>query len=191
MTTPSTTHDIPGSAEKVFSGKIFDVWHWEQELFDGSKTTFERLSRSDYAYVIGVLPDRKILLIQDEQPDRGPVLTPAGGKVESGESAADAATREFMEETGYSISHLTPWHTYRPSNKIQMQIHAFIGRDIRATGKATPEAGERITLKTFTFEEFLALGHSDELRDWMLRIKLLQAQLNPILRDKLTQLLYG
>lgn len=190
MTTTPTTYDIPPSAVRVFTGKIFSVWQWEQELFDGTTTTFERLTRNDYAYVIGVLPDKNILLIKDEQPDREPVLTPAGGKVEPGESPAEAATREFKEETGYTIGQLVPWHSYRPSNKIQMQVHAFIGRNISLDAAPTPEGGERITIKTYTFDEFLALGQNDLLRDWLLRIKLLEAQLNPLVRQELMKLLY-
>jgi len=188
---PLNPQNLPQNAEKVFSGEIFDVYQWQQELYDGSFATFEKLARADYAYAIGVLPNKKILLVEDEQPDRGPVLAPAGGKVEDGEDAATGAIREFKEETGYTIGTLTPWHTYKPNNKLFLEIHAFIGRDL--TDKAEPalEAGERITLQEYSFDEFLALGTNDLLRDWMLRIKLLEAQLEQTKREELHSLLYG
>lgn len=187
----SKPHGLPTHATKVFSGIIFDVWQWEQELYDGSKATFESIARPDYVYAVGVLPDRKILLIEDEQPHRAMVLTPAGGKIDQGEDAATAVRREFREEAGYEIGKLIAWHTYQPHSKMDMTIHAFIARDLGEKKLATPEAGERITLTTFTFEEFLALGQSNKLRDWMLRIKLLEAQLDPAKRAELEELCYG
>src|SRR5215467_9321922 len=32
---------IPEHAERVFQGKIFDVYQWPQKLYDGSTATFE------------------------------------------------------------------------------------------------------------------------------------------------------
>src|SRR5258708_7335821 len=89
------------NSKKVFQGEIFSVWQWEQEMFDGSKKTFERITRNDAASMIGVLPDKKIVLVWDQQPDRSGVLTPAGGGIEEGESPEEGAKREFREETGY------------------------------------------------------------------------------------------
>lgn len=169
---------------------MFSVWQWEQELYDGSHATFERIARSDYAYAIGVLPDQRIMLVEDEQPDRGAVLTPAGGGVEEGESPAAAAAREFIEETGYRIGRLKPWYSYRPVNRLEMQAHAFIGQDITHIGEPTPDAGEKLTVRTFSFEEFLELGHHEKLRDWLLRIRLLEAKLDRSKRDALRALLY-
>ncbi|KKP89624.1 MAG: NUDIX hydrolase [Candidatus Moranbacteria bacterium GW2011_GWC2_37_73] len=34
---PKSTQLIPEHAKKVFSGTFFDVYQWEQEMFDGSK----------------------------------------------------------------------------------------------------------------------------------------------------------
>lgn len=184
-------YPLPPHARRVFKGKLYEVWQWEQKLYDGSTTTFEGLRRFDYAYMIGVLPDRKIMLVHDEQPDRGPVLTPAGGKVEPGEEPMTAAQREFLEETGYEAEEVVPWHTYRPSGKIAYVAHAFIGRSIHRVHEPALEAGERIEPILFTFEEFLKLGQNPDLRDWVLRIRLLEAQLDPAARAALEHLLYG
>lgn len=181
---------IPEHAKAVFKGQIFTVWQWEQELYDGSFATYERLTRADYVYAVGVLPNQNILLIEDTQPNRDPILTPAGGKVDPGETPEQAVQREFLEETGHTIGELIPWHSYTPTSKIQMQIHGFIARDITKTHKPTPEAGEKIEIITYTFEEFLQLGENPMLRDWLLRIKLLEAQLKPDKKEELRKLLY-
>ena len=45
---------MPEHAKKVFSGVMFDVYQWEQEMYDGSTATFEKLTRPDTAQVIPV-----------------------------------------------------------------------------------------------------------------------------------------
>jgi ADP-ribose pyrophosphatase YjhB (NUDIX family) len=131
------------------------------------------------------------MLAEDDQPDRDSVLTPAGGRVEEGESAKDGAGRELLEETGYEAQKSVLWHTYRPNNKIEMTVHAFIGRNIKKVKEPHLDPGERIKPVFFTFDEFLELGQNPDLRDWFLRIKLLEAQIDPIKKDELKQLLYG
>ena len=64
------TVEIPAHAKKVFSGIRFEIFQWEQELYDGSTTTFERARFHDGAFVIPILPDGNILLTKQEQPAR-------------------------------------------------------------------------------------------------------------------------
>lgn len=182
---------IPTHAKKVFEGTIFSVWQWEQKLYDGSTAIFEGITRADQAYVIGVLDDQKILLVQDEQPDRGPVITPAGGRVEPREKPKEAARREMREETGYDISELTVWMSYSPATKAEWMIHAFIGRGLKRVAEPMMEPGERITPLLYTFEEFLELGHNENLRDPWLRIQLLEAKFDAQKRAALKKVLYG
>lgn len=182
---------MPPEAKRVFKGKIFEVWQWQQKCYDGTFSTFERLRRRDYAYVIGVLPDKRIMLVKDEQPDRHEVLTPAGGGVEDGEDPKDAAAREFLEETGYQPAELVFWHSYSPNSKVEMKTFAFIGRGIEKVREPELEGGERVTPVFYTFEEFVKLGQNPELRDWLLRIKLLEAQIDPEAKANLKEMIYG
>lgn len=181
---------MPPDAKKVFQGKIFAVWQWEQELYDGSFTTFERLSRPGYTFGVGVLEDGKILLLYDEQPDREPVLTPAGGKVDDGESSKEALRREFLEEIGYAIGEVRPWFAYRPSTKIDFVTYGYIARQLKRKETAHPEPGERIREVTFSFEDFLKLGQNPMLRDWGVKVQLLEAQIDPSKKEELRKLLY-
>ena len=182
---------IPAEAVRVWQGSTFSGWQWEQELYDGSKATFEALKRPDTAHTVGILPNEKILLIEDTQPARETVITPAGGVVEVRESPADAAQREFLEETGYRIGTLVPWHTWRPSSKFDWTVWAYIGRDLTLAGPPALEAGEKVRLLTYSFEEFLALGTEPNLRDLVIRIILLEAQLDETKKEQLKKLLYG
>ncbi len=79
---PKSKQPIPGNARLVFKGVIFDVYQWEQELFDGTKTTFEKLKRPDTVVVFPVLPNGKILLTKQEQPGKEPFIGATGGRAE-------------------------------------------------------------------------------------------------------------
>lgn len=177
--------------KKVFQGDIFSVWQWDQTLYDGSTKVFEKVQRMDAAFIIGVLPDKRILLIWDEQPDRDGALGPAGGKVEEGEEPLDAAAREFLEETGYKATTIEPWISFAPYGKMIFTIHCFIGKGAEKVSEPNLEAGERITPRFFTFDEFIALGQEETLRSLHLRVILLEAQLDSKKKDILYQQLYG
>ena len=182
---------IPSTAKKVFHGKIFSVWQWEQGLYDGTTATYEALKRPDTAHIVGVLPDKKILITEDTQPNRGPVLTPPGGQVDPGETPQAAATRELLEETGYEAEEVIPWHQYQAHAKIEWFVHAFIGRGLKKVAEPQLEAGEKVKVKTLTFDEFLQLGRTPHFRDRIIRTILLEALLDKDKQSKLKKLLYA
>ena len=66
---PKSNQPIPPDAKKVFSGVLFDVYQWEQKMFDGSVATFEKLKRPDTVVVFPVLPNGRIILTEQEQPN--------------------------------------------------------------------------------------------------------------------------
>ncbi len=74
------TKPIPLNATIVFKGKIFEVWQWEQALFDGTTATFERLKRPNTAQVIAVVGE-KILVVDQQQPDTKEFISLPGADV--------------------------------------------------------------------------------------------------------------
>ena len=68
---PQSKQPIPPHAKRVFKGVIFEVYQWEQEMFDGSVETYEALKRADTAQVIATRRN-KILIPLEEQPRREP-----------------------------------------------------------------------------------------------------------------------
>jgi hydrolase, NUDIX family len=62
------TMKIPKNATKVFSGKTFDVYQWEQEMFDGSKKIFEKLKRNDSLDIIAINKNNEIYILEEEHP---------------------------------------------------------------------------------------------------------------------------
>ena|SRR3989338_177742 len=153
---------IPLNAKRVFKGIIFDVYQWQQEMFDGRHRTFELIKRSDSVQVIAVQGD-KIILCDDEQPGRPRKTTFLGGRVNEHEVAVEGGKRELLEEAGMESDDWELFATYNPFTKIEWSVHYFIARGCREVASlALDPGGERITLKPVTFEEFMKIVASEE-----------------------------
>ncbi len=135
---PQSKQPIPEHAQKVFEGIMFDVYQWEQKMFDGSAATFEKLVRPDTVVVFPVLPNGNILLTEQEQPEKEPFIGAAGGRVDKGEDILDAARRELLEETGYTAEKFWSIETFRglfthfpTTHKSPYTVDLFAIHDVR------------------------------------------------------------
>lgn len=165
--------DLPPQAIKVFEGVIFDVYQWQQTLYDGSKATFEMLKRADTVGVIAVKDDQ-ILLTYDRQPHRPEVVTLPGGRVDPGESILEAAQRELLEETGYQAARWDHYKTFEPSHKIAWQIPFFIARDLKLVAKPNPGNGELIRIFWARFDAFITATKDPRFQNTNLALDLYQ-----------------
>jgi ADP-ribose pyrophosphatase len=169
----------PENAKRVFQGEIFDVWQWEQKLFDGSTATFECIERPDTVSVIAAVGE-KIIVQEQEQPDRSAFFSVPGGRVDhDAKDPLAQAKRELLEETGFISDDWEKWRTAQPSHRIVYRAHYFIAHNCRNTQEPQLEAGERIVNKLVTFEEFLRIAADERFRDMALANMLLRLQLNP------------
>src|SRR5688572_20587166 len=94
---PKSKQPIPDNAKKVFEGVIFDVYQWEQEMYDGTKAVFEKLRRPDTVSIIPVTESGQIIFSYQEQPGTAGAYSTLGGRVDEGEDVLDAAKRELLE----------------------------------------------------------------------------------------------
>lgn len=162
---PEGHYKIPEHAKKVFEGVIFDVYQWEQEMFDGSKMTFEKLKRPDTVVVFPVTDKGNVILTKQRQPGMEVFYTGAGGRVEKGEEILHAAKRELLEETGYEAREFTLWRAIHPVKKIDWCVFVFIAHGLSKAGEMTPDSGEQIELLEVSFEEFLAIAQREDFTD--------------------------
>lgn len=179
---------FPSHSKKVFEGVIFDVYQWEQELYDGRTVTFERLARPDTVTVYGILPDGKILLAEQEQPGKSPFIGPTGGRVDPGEDPLTAAQRELREESGYEADEWILWATTVPVSKMDWTIHTFVAKGLRKVSEQSLDGGEKITLKPVTFDEFLTIACEENFREIDVKLKVLEAKLDTVKMDELKEL---
>ena len=54
---------IPDNAKIVFNGILFDVYHWEQKMFDGTTRTFEAVRRIPTTQILAVTEQKKIVIL--------------------------------------------------------------------------------------------------------------------------------
>lgn len=188
---PLSKQPIPPDAKKVFHGVIFDVYQWQQKLFDGSYQMFEKLKRPDTVLILAVTEDRKIISSYQEQPGKESFRGLVGGRVDEGETPLEAAKRELREESGYESDDWTLFDAIQPVSKIDWTVYTFVAKKCKKTGDQELEAGEKIKLELVTFEEFTDLIFTREFGDAEIKTKFLEAKLDPAKMAELKKLIIG
>lgn len=181
---------IPADAKKVFEGVIFEVYQWEQEMFDGSIQTFERLKRPNTAQVIAVAGDKVLTLIEEQPNSKKPCPSIPGGRCDEGETPLESAQRELLEETGYVSEDWQLWKEEDPVGKMEWTIYTFVARNCLKQQEPHLDAGERIELKPVSFDEFLALSDDPLFYSPDLIPDMLRARLDPIRTEALRAMLF-
>lgn len=181
---------IPPQAKKVFKGVIFDVYQWEQEMFDGSKAIFERLRRP---YTVGVIPvyEDKILIALQEQPTSPLGYSLFGGMINVGEDELSAAKREFLEEAGLVSEDWELFRNFDIDSKVDWKVYYFIARNCKKVAEQKLDAGEKIQIKPVSFDEFINLMASGETRDYQLVADILRMKLDPEMLEEFKRKLFS
>ncbi len=155
---------VPKDAKKVFGGVLFDVYQWDQEMYDGSMAVFERLNRPNTVETVLVTPENKIIIERQRQPDREDwFLSSVGGRIDEGEDPLVAAKREVLEESGYESDDWELLHVWRPTSKILWDDYVYVARGAQKVQEQELDGGEQIELMEVSFDELLDLIDSREL----------------------------
>ena len=185
---PKSKQPIPENAKKVFGGALFDVYQWEQELFDGTTTLFEKLKRPDTVVIFPVLDDGKIILTEQEQPGKEPFIGATGGRIDNGEDILEAAKRELLEESGYKASEFILWDAQHPTSKIDWVVYTFIAKGLKKVADMNLDAGEKINLKLVDLDEFFEIAINKNFVEKEIIPKLYEAKLHPKKKEGLKKL---
>jgi ADP-ribose pyrophosphatase len=151
---------IPDDAKKVFKGIIFDVYHWQQQMFDGTFQTFEALKRSNTIEIIATTGE-KIYMTHQSQPNKHDFYSLLGGRGEEGEDPLVTAKRELLEEAGLESEDWELFKVFQPMHKIDWKIYTFIARNCRKLQDQKLDAGEKIKVLELSFDEFISMVLSD------------------------------
>jgi len=181
---PQSRQPLPSNAKCVFKGILYDVYQWNQEQFDGSFKTFEKLKRTDTAQVIPITKDKRIVLTEQRQPGKFSFVGVPGGRVDEGEDVFVAAKRELLEESGYESARWELWDAIQPSSKIEWAVFTFLAKDCEKTTDINPDEGEKIKVRLVNFDEFVELVSGERFYNKEITRKILlartQEQLNVI-----------
>lgn len=156
---PENAKLIPQNAIRVFEGKIFDVYQWQQKMYDNSTKTFEMLKRPDTVEVIAIKDD-KVVVLEEEQPDspNSYYALPGGRHDVPGESTLAAAKRELLEEAGLTFKTWKLINVIQPLTKSEWFIYQYLATDLVNEISHEPEAdGEKIVVMEKTIAEIKGL----------------------------------
>jgi len=155
---------IPKKAKKVFKGIIFDVYHWEEKMFDGTYSTFEGIKRRPTVQLIAIVGD-KLLLQKEEQPMFGKFISLPGGVVDENEKSMDAAKRELLEEAGMKASKIKFWRKTEFLKRIEWNTDYFIMKGCKKIGRQNLDSGERIEPMLVSFDKFVEIVSKEDFRN--------------------------
>lgn len=176
---PQSRQPMPESAEKVFSGVLFDVYQWQQQMFDGTTATYEKLKRQDAVVVIAVTDDNQFLVTLQEQPGQKQYACLASGHIEEGETPHQAAVRELLEETGYEAAEWELLRSDQPIREIDWALYHFIARGCKRVADIQQEAGEHIQLLQLDFDGFIDFCRRPDFAERLLQMQILGTLLDP------------
>jgi len=150
---PQNAKLIPENAECKFQGKLFDVYQWPQEMFDGSMSTFEMLRRKDTVVTIAIHDD-KVIITRQRQPRQDWFFDYPGGRHDNpAETELEAAQRELREETGLSFQNWKLINVHQPFSKIDWLIYTFLATGFIKQEAQKLDSGEEIEVMAVTFDE--------------------------------------
>lgn len=183
---------IPEQAKKVFSGVLFDVYQWPQEMFDGTTETFEMLKRKDTAEILAI-KDEKIMLQRQEQPHKPTFFSLPGGRVEEGEEPLVGAKRELLEESGFVSDAWKLFHEVKPLSKMDWHIYVYLAKACEWKQDPHLDPGEKIETLWVTLDELIELVDTGKLA-WIeqdLRMQLVRAKYHPPSKEEFVSKIFS
>lgn len=174
---PNSRQPIPDEAKRVFNGRLFDVYQWEQEQYDGTKIVFEKVKRPDTVYVLPVIREGRVLICRQTQPGASTYYGLLGGRVENDEDILLAANRELQEEAGIVAGSLELWKSFQFLPKLEWAIYIFIGKDLSVNERKL-DAGEKIDLIEISLDELFDIASKETFGDVEIALLLLRTLMN-------------
>ena len=165
--------DYPHLEEKqiegtqVFHGKLLDVRRDRVQLPNGQESTREYVVHQGAAVIIPVLDSGDLIFERQYRYPLGKTLLelPAG-KIDPGEDAATTATRELLEETGYSARdwrHIGVMHPCVGYSNERIEI--FLARGLQQESGQQLDHNEFLDLLTMSLDEALQAVRDGEITD--------------------------
>lgn len=182
---------LPTAARKVFSGILFDVYQWEQELYDGTTSTFEMLKRPDTVQILAVTENKRIILEKQTQPVKGTFYSLPAGHIEKDSEIVQEGLRELKEETGYEPGLVKLWKSVQPSSKIDYMTHIFVGQQCKKVSDQNQDSGEKIDVSLIKLDELLEMTITRKIKLNELAIEFIHAIYDMPYRQIMESFIFG
>jgi len=162
------------SSERIYEGAILNLRKDKVTVKDGRTSYREIVEHPGGVVILGVTPDGRIPMIrQYRKAAENVMLELPAGKLEKGEDPAEAALREFREETGYTAGRIRRAAAFYPTVGYSEEIlHVFFAEELVA-GDTDFDENESIDIEEFAPEELYKLIDDGEMNDGKTLIALL------------------
>jgi ADP-ribose pyrophosphatase len=164
----SASHKKPQvlSSQTVYAGKVFLIRRDEVIEPSGLRTTREMIAHPGSAVVLPVLPDGRILLIQQYRyATRQYLWELVAGRIDEGETPREAAERELREETGYRAKRFKTFLEFFPTpGFLEEKMYLLLAEGL-TPGKAEPEDDEKIIARPYTRKQVEQMIRNGKLQD--------------------------
>jgi len=154
------------SSTTVYEGPVFGIRRDEVIEPSGVRTTREVITHPGSVVVLPVLPDGRILLIQQyRHATRQYLWELVAGRMDPGETPKVAAARELIEETGFRAKRFRIFLDVFPTPGFLEERMFILLADGLTAGEAEPEEDEKIISRAYTRKQLEGMIRGGELRD--------------------------
>jgi ADP-ribose pyrophosphatase len=154
------------SSKMVYQGRVFGVRRDEVIEPSGVRTTRELITHPGSVVVLPVLPDGRILLIQQYRHAAKQYLWElVAGRIDAGETPLQAAERELIEETGYRATKFRIFLDIFPTpGFLEERMFVLLAEGL-TPGEAEPEDDEKIISRAYNHKQLEEMIRTGKLRD--------------------------
>lgn len=154
------------SSQVIYTGKVFGIRRDEVIEPSGVRTTREMITHPGSVVVLPVLPDGRVLLIQQYRyAARQYLWELVAGRIDEGETPLQAGERELKEETGYTAKRLKIFLELFPTPGFLEEKMFLLLAEGLTPGEATPEDDEKIISRAYKWKQVEDMLQKKELRD--------------------------
>ena len=154
------------SSTIVYEGPVFGIRRDEVIEPSGVRTTREVITHPGSVVVLPVLPDGRIVLIQQYRyAARQYLWELVAGRIDPGETPKEAAARELIEETGFRAKRLRVFLDVFPTpGFLEERMFILLAEGLTA-GEAEPEEDEKIISRAYSRKQLEEMIRGGKLRD--------------------------
>ena len=154
------------SSTIIYRGPVFGIRRDEVIEPSGVRTTREVITHPGSVVVLPVLPDGRILLIQQYRyAARQYLWELVAGRIDRGETPKKAAARELIEETGFRAKRFRVFLDVFPTpGFLEERMFILLAEGLTA-GEAEPEEDEKIISRAYSRKQLEEMIRSGKLRD--------------------------
>ena len=154
------------SSTSIYEGPVFGLRRDEVIEPSGVRAIREVITHPGSVVVLPVLPDGRILLIQQyRHATRQYLWELVAGRIDDGENPKAAAARELIEETGYRAKRFQIFLEMFPTPGFLEEKMFLLLAEGLTGGEAEPEEDEKIISRGYKRKELEEMIRKGKLRD--------------------------